>query len=101
MEQKPVSMDTHDGRCKIEDERFARDKERLDAIEYNVDKVTTLSVQMGEIIKQNNETLKNHDQRLTAIENKPGKVADSVKIAIIVAICTSIAGAIMGLILKL
>jgi len=100
MDENNVSKDMHEGRCKIEDERFGRDKERLDGMEGNLDKVTTLTVQMGEILKQNNEKIENHDQRLTAIECKPTKMIDAVKSAVVVSIAVSLVGAVLALIFK-
>ena len=98
--EQTVSKDMHDGRCKIEDERFARDKERLDGMEGNVDKVISLTVQMGEILKQNNETLKTHEQRIVAIECKPSKMVESVKTALLVTLGGAFVTAIVALIFK-
>lgn len=99
-EKNSVSKDMHDGRCKIEDERFARDKERLDGMESNVDKLTTVSVQMGEILKHNNETLANHGDRLTAIECKPSKMVESVKTALLITLGGAFVTALVALIFK-
>ena len=98
--ENTVSKDMHEGRCKIEDERFARDKERLDGMQDNLEKVTTLTVQMGEILKQNNDKIENHDKRLTAIECKPSKMVETVKTSAIVLMVGALITAIAALIFK-
>jgi hypothetical protein len=95
METKPVSQDTHEGRCKMEDERFARDLERIQKSEENIDKITVLTVQMGEILKQNNSRLDSHSTRLDCLEQKPEKFLDKMSVALISLICTVIGGIIM------
>jgi len=98
--EQTVSRDMHDGRCKIEDERFERDDKRINDLEGNVDKLTTVSVQMGEILKQNNETLKTHEQRIVAIECKPSKLVDTAKNAAIITLVGAFFTAIAALIFK-
>ncbi|MEI6580145.1 MAG: hypothetical protein WCN92_11895 [Eubacteriales bacterium] len=100
MEIKPVSQDTHDGRCKIEDERFARDLERIQKSEENIDKITVLTVQMGEILKQNNTRLDSHSTRLDCLEQHPAKLLDKLSVAVIGLVCSIIGGIIMFFINK-
>lgn len=58
-------------RQKRMDERFARDKEELKEHDEKIDKLTELSTQMGEILKNQQTALANHDRRIAEIEAKP------------------------------
>lgn len=69
-------------------ERFARDKERLDLQEKKMEKVSDLSIQMGEMLKRHDDELQNHDKRLETLESKPGRLWDRVIFALIGAIAS-------------
>lgn len=69
MEQ--VTSDICDTRRRVMDERFARDKERLDRQEDKQDRLETLTVQMGEILKNQNKAIESHDVRITTLEHRP------------------------------
>lgn len=93
---EPVSKEAFEGRCKLDDERFARDKERITKSEDNIEKVTTLTVQMAEIIKQNNLKLEDHEQRLDTLEGRPSAWLDRIMAAIIGAVITGMVAAILA-----
>ncbi len=96
---EPVSKEAFEGRCKLDDERFARDKERLVKAEDNIEKITTLTLQMGEIIKQNNTKLDDHEQRLDTLEGRPSAWLDRIIAAVVGAIITgAVAAALAGLV---
>jgi hypothetical protein len=96
---EPVSKEAFDGRCKLDDERFARDKERIQKAEDNIEKITTLTLQMGEIIKQNNTKLDDHEQRLDTLEGRPSAWLDRIIAAVVGAIITgAVAAALAGLV---
>lgn len=65
-------------RQKRMDERFARDKEELKEHDEKIDKLTELSTQMGEILKNQQTALANHDRRIAEIEAKPAKRWDII-----------------------
>ena len=99
-EKENVTEEVCTERQKNAAERFSRDKERLDKVEdrqgkqeERTQKIETLTVQTAEI-------LKNHDQRLDVLESKPGKLWDRLVFALIGALATGIAGAIIALIIK-
>lgn len=77
-------------------ERFGRDKERLDRQEEKMEKVSDLSIQMGEILKNHEAKLNDHDQRIWALESRPGKLWDRLIFALIGALATGIVGALIS-----
>ena len=58
-------------RQRIHDERFARDKERIEDLERICDKLNRLSIEMSELVKKHDEQLSAQAQRLDSIERKP------------------------------
>jgi len=72
-------------RDKLYDERFARDKERIEHHEEHmkeqddaIRKVQDLTIEMGEMIKRHDERIADQGERLKAIETKPAKHWDMV-----------------------
>lgn len=72
-------------RDKLYDERFARDKERIEHHEEHmkeqddaIRKVQDLTIEMGEMIKRHDERIADQGERLKAIETKPVKRFDMV-----------------------
>ena len=72
-------------RDKLYDERFARDKERIEHHEEHmkeqdeqIRKVQDLTIEMGEMIKRHDERIADQGERLKAIEQKPGRRFDMV-----------------------
>lgn len=67
-------------REKLYDERFARDKERIEQHEAHmkeqdeqIRKVQDLTIEMGEMIKRHDERIADQGTRIRAIEQKPGR----------------------------
>ena len=85
---------------RVMDERFARDKERLEKLEDNQSRIEILTVQMGEILKNQNEAIKNHTSRLEHLESRPGGLWDKVVSGLIAAVTGALAAAIMALIVR-
>lgn len=72
-------------RDKLYDERFARDKERIENHEAHmkeqdeaIRKVQDLTIEMGEMIKRHDERLADQGQRIKIIEQKPGRRWDLI-----------------------
>lgn len=72
-------------RDKLYDERFARDKERIEHHEEHmkeqdeaIRKVQDLTIEMGEMIKRHDERLADQSQRIRVIEQRPGRHWDMV-----------------------
>lgn len=72
-------------RDKLYDERFARDKERIEHLEEHmkeqddaIRKVQDLTIEMGEMIKRHDERIADQGERLKAIETKPVRRFDMI-----------------------
>ncbi len=76
MEQ--VSKDEFAGRCQIDDERFMRDKERLDKLEAKMETVADLSIRIGLLIEKSDKRAEDHECRISAIESRPAKWFDYI-----------------------
>ena len=100
MESRPISGHEFEGRKAMCDERFARDKQRLDKQEAALDEIRMLNVKIAEMIERHDETVRKHDERLTAIEKQPADTWGKVKAAIIGAIASGIAVAAINLLLN-
>lgn len=88
-------------------ERFSRDKERLDAMdrkheeaEKRQEQIEKLSVQMGEMLKNHNDKLKDHDQRIGHLEKKPAAVWDKIVLTAVASLVSAVIGAAAALIFK-
>ena len=92
MEEKYVTEEVCGERQKNAAERFSRDKERLDLQEKKMEKVSDLSIQMGEMLKRHDDELQNHDKRLETLESKPGKLWDTLIMEIIKLLAAGVAG---------
>lgn len=73
-----VSKEVFMGRCQLTDERFNRDQKRFDRLEQGLEKITALSVQMAEILKQHSAQLSEQKDRLGRLEGRPAAWIDRV-----------------------
>ena len=69
----------------IEEERFRRDKERLDKLDPLMEKLSTCTVQNAQIIKHHEEKLTEHERRIDNIEHRPGNWWDKAITGLIAA----------------
>lgn len=67
-------------RDKLYDERFARDRERIESHESHMKEqdeerreIKELTIRMGELLDKHDEKIGNHEKRLEAMEKKPGR----------------------------
>lgn len=72
-------------RDRLIDERFARDKERIENHEKHMDEqdaerrqIKELTIRMGELLDKHDEKIDNHEKRIEAIEQKPNKRWDVI-----------------------
>ena len=72
-------------RDKLYDERFQRDKERIEEHERHMKEqdaerkvLRELTIEMSEMIKRHDERITEHGTRITAMEQKPGRRWDMV-----------------------
>ena len=91
-------------RDKLYDERFARDKERIESHEAHmkeqdeaIRKVQDLTIEMGEMIKRHDERLADQGQRIRTIEQKPGKRWDVVIDKIITVLVAAAVSALINI----
>ena len=79
------------------DERFSRDKERIASLEENMEKLSTLSVQLAEILKNQTEELRKYDKRLNSVESNPAKTMSMMKSACISSVVSCIVAYIVSI----
>ncbi|MBE7044789.1 MAG: hypothetical protein E7397_04615 [Ruminococcaceae bacterium] len=56
---------------KLVDERFERDMRDIQRHENMISEIQKLTLEISALVKQNDELVKNHEQRLAAVEKKP------------------------------
>jgi predicted nuclease with TOPRIM domain len=71
------------------DEHFERDEARLNKHSDNIDKLTSTAVQLGEIIRHHEDSLCQHEQRLSNIEARPARSWDTAVSVILSAIISA------------
>lgn len=103
----PVRYSVCEEHKKVIDERFARDKERLDHMETKLDEVQMLSIQMGEILKKYDDKLEgqsreleSHEARIKTLEVKPAKLWDKLVYALLGALASGFAALIVNMAVK-
>lgn len=94
-------------RQKIQDERFARDKERIENLEKMCGELKQLSTQMGELLKKYDEQLGEHkaelkqqEERLTAIEQRPLRWWEKLSGAVATSLGAAIGGSFLTILIQ-
>ena len=94
-------------RDKLYDERFDRDRERIEQHEAHMREqdaeraeLREMSIKMGELIKRHDDSLDQHEKRIRAIEEKPAKNWSALQSAAISTIVSGGVAAILNLILQ-
>ena len=80
---------------KLYDERFERDKERLDHLDNLTTEVSKCSIQLSEMVRAHNDKLADHDKRLADIEDRPTALWDKVTSGIIAAVVAFLMGVVL------
>jgi hypothetical protein len=91
----PVSDTLCRERQRVQDERFARDKERIEDLEKICEKLNRLSIEMGELIKKHDEELNHQSRRLQVIEQKPLRWWEKFAGAVITALGSAVGGGML------
>ena len=73
-----MDMDAIEMRNKLVDERFERDKERLEKLESSVQALTDASLRLVETQKRDHEDIQEHAKRLAELEHRPGQWMDKL-----------------------
>lgn len=111
---EPVTETLCAERMKLQDERFRRDKERLDALEKTCKELEECTHQLSELcmkydavfkIQKEKEDeqdaqIKANDDRLTAIEQRPAKRWEDLSGAVLGAIGAGIGGCVLTLVVQ-
>ena len=87
-------------RQRVQDERFARDKERIEDLEKICEKLNRLSIEMSELVKKHDEQLAAQAQRLESIEQKPLRWWEKFTGAIIAALGSAVGGGMLALLIQ-
>ncbi len=95
-----VSPEVCDARMNVHDERFRRDKERLEKHDANLEKLNEVSIQLNQMITLHTDGLQEHGKRLSALEHRPGKLMDKMTGALITALTGGLAAALLALLLE-
>ena len=98
MADECVTLHQFEGRENLCDERFQRDKERLDDFEAGMREIQKLNVQMSEMIKRHDSQIDNQEGRIQAIEKQPGDKYNKIQTTAITALTSAfVSGAIAAL----
>lgn len=73
-------------RLRIQEERFSRDRERLEKGEEKIDTMEKAIVYLTENAKRVNEDISDHDKRLETLEHRPSMFWDKVIFGLISAV---------------
>lgn len=79
---------------KLCDERFARDKERIEKLEALTGKIGECNIRLTGIAEQHDATLKDHETRLDELENRPTQMWDKLIAGLIAAGVTLLTNAV-------
>lgn len=82
-------------RQKRMDERFDRDKERLENLEVTSRDLKEITVRMDTIIENQQKQLANHEQRLAEMESKPGRRWDVIVNAVLQWLAVAVLAAVI------
>lgn len=91
-----VTHDEYAGRERLCDERFARDKARIEENEKLIGEIRLLNVQMSEMIKRHDEQIVAQEKRLKQLEQQPADTWGKLKIAFLTAIISGVAGYVVS-----
>ncbi len=60
---EPVDKAVCEAKCKVMDERFARDLRDIDDCKIRLQKIEELTIKMGELVEANQKAVEDHDSR--------------------------------------
>lgn len=101
---EPVDKAVCEAKCKVMDERFARDLKDIDDCKDRLKKIEELTIQMAELVKtsqeSNQKALEDHDDRLDALEHRPSMWWDKLLSAGISAGVAALISALAAMIVR-
>lgn len=78
MSDSYISRESFEARNQLDDERFARDKERIGKLESTVQALADASLRLVETQKRDHEDIQEHAKRLSELEHRPGQWMDKI-----------------------
>lgn len=93
-----VTHDEYEGRERLCDERFARDKHQIDENKTLLWELRDCSLKLTQMIQRHDKELEEQEKRLTAIEQKPADTWGKLKIAFLTALVSGVAGYVFSMI---
>lgn len=96
MTEAAFSRGEYTARKETCDERFKRDKERLEELEENTKDIQKLTIEISQLVKRHDDMLKEQGDRITALEQRPGKWMDGAVAAGIAAMVAAAVGFLMN-----
>lgn len=91
-----VTHDEYEGRERLCDERFARDKHQIDENKTLLWEMRECTLKLTQMIQRHDKELEEQGKRLTAIEQAPADAFGKLKVALITAVVTGFAGYIVS-----
>ena len=80
---------------KLYDERFSRDKDRLDKLESLAEEVSKCSIRLTQMVESDHDKIEEHDKRLHEIEERPRDWVDKALSGVIAAIVAFLMGVLL------
>ena len=68
-------------RQRVQEERFARDRERLEKGEEKIDTIEKAVIYLTEQSRNDHESIQDHSRRLNTLEHRPGALLDKLIVA--------------------
>ncbi len=91
-----VTHDEYEGRERLCDERFARDKHQIEQNRVMLQEMRDCNIKLTQMIERHDRELETQAKRLTTIEHAPADTFGKLKVALITAIVTGFAGYIVS-----
>lgn len=95
MDNNMVSKEYCTEHNRMMDERFSRDKEDIKRHNDAIGKLTTLSTEIGQLIKQHDDVIKQHETRIDTLEHKPSVWFDRIISGIVAAVVAALVAAVL------
>ena len=94
--ENPVTQNEFNGRKNVCDERFARDKERINGCETALDRLAGLVAELTGIVRANTESNADHEKRLRTLESRGGQWLDKIIAGVLGALVAAFAAYLLN-----
>lgn len=86
-----VTHDEYEGRERLCDERFARDKHEIEENKAMLKELRDCNIKLTQMIERHDKELEDYGKRLAQIEHAPADTFSKIKVALITAVVTGFA----------